>query len=181
MDFISDITLQKSDYKATSTGNIIHNSTNITNTSKLEIPQGKCFINKNAKLNTDQASIRLNKYVYIDENADISTSTIIKDNKERDLPLLINSYSFIGKNSKINCISIGMGCKIEDNVILKNGVILKDYVHVLKDSVVLDYTIIPPFSIVSGNPARIIGELPESQPVVAKTEAQSLYSSIKLI
>lgn len=39
--------------------------------------------------------------------------------------------------------------------------ILKDFVHVEAGTVIPADVVVPPFSIVSGSPARIIGEVPE--------------------
>jgi dynactin-5 len=52
-------------------------------------------------------------------------------------------------------VQIGKGCTIGEFAILK------DYVQVLDGTVVPPNMVIPSFSIVAGQPAKVIGEIPE--------------------
>lgn len=54
-----------------------------------------------------------------------------------------------------NHVQIGKGCTIGEFAILK------DYVKVLDGTVVPPSMVIPSFSIVAGQPAKVIGEIPE--------------------
>ena len=57
--------------------------------------------------------------------------------------------------------------------------ILKDHIIVEPGSVVPPDMVIPPFSIVSGSPARIVGEVQESASTLAQVEAVSRFKSFK--
>lgn len=59
-----------------------------------------------------------------------------------------------------------MGCEIGENCLLSSGCVIKDFVKVLPNCVVPCGMVIPPFSIVAGVPAKIIGEAEESGSII---------------
>jgi dynactin-5 len=54
-------------------------------------------------------------------------------------------------------------------------VTIKDCCYVMPDSVVTQDTVIPAFSIVGGNPARIVGELPPTNVELMKEATTTFY------
>jgi dynactin-5 len=88
------------------------------------------------------------------------------------LPVEIGSYTIIGRECVLEGVAIGSCCTIEDGSYLSNRTIVKDCVLVKRGSVVPPDTVIPPFAIVSGCPARIIGFQHESVTVTAKANAE---------
>jgi acetyltransferase-like isoleucine patch superfamily enzyme len=74
-----------------------------------------------------------------------------------------------------------LGCYIDDGCVVSARVILKDFVYIEKDSVVPSDMVIPPFSIVTGNPAIIVGEVPESLSTLAPRDAVTRYRNFKAI
>jgi dynactin-5 len=171
-----DIIFNVDDYIQTSTGNKISRLSNIIKPQSLEIPAGRCIIMNNVIIRCDLAAIKLNKYIIISEDTIIKPSyTFISG--FRYIPITIGNHCYIGKRCVIESASIGVGCYICDDVILSKRSILKDYVYVLEGCVVPNDMVIPPFSIVSGCPATIIGEMPESTSTSAIANIITKYKS----
>ena len=163
----------------TSTGNIISRSASISRPQSLEVPGGKCFIHHDCIVRADLATIQLNRYVYVDRNVILRPSNANLE-EFKFIPLSIGTGTFIGENSVIESATIGVGCEIGRNCLLSKRSILKDYVKVLDDTVILPDMVIPPFSIVGGNPGMVIGEQPESVTSIAPRVALDRYKSIIL-
>ncbi|KAK1756791.1 putative dynactin subunit 5 protein [Echria macrotheca] len=77
------------------------------------------------------------------------------------MPLRMNDHVFVGPGSVIQAASIGSHVHIGARVVVGELAIIKDYVRILDDSIVPPNMVIPSFSIVAGQPARVIGEVPE--------------------
>ena len=57
--------------------------------------------------------------------------------------------------------TIGSHVHIGQNAVVGEFAIIKDYVRILPDTVIPANMVIPSFSIVAGQPARVVGEVPE--------------------
>ncbi|KAK1830854.1 trimeric LpxA-like protein [Podospora conica] len=77
------------------------------------------------------------------------------------MPLRMVDHVFVGPGSIIQAASIGSHVHIGARVAIGEFAIIKDYVRILDGTVVPANMVIPSFSIVAGQPARIIGEVPE--------------------
>ncbi|RYP43752.1 hypothetical protein DL768_009707 [Monosporascus sp. mg162] len=77
------------------------------------------------------------------------------------LPLRLGDQVFIGEGSVVQAATIGSHVHIGSNVVIGEFAIIKDYVRILDGTVVPANMVIPSFSIVAGQPARVIGEVPE--------------------
>lgn len=77
------------------------------------------------------------------------------------MPLRMGDHVFVGERSVVQAASIGTHVHIGHNVVVGEFAIIKDYVRILDGTVVPANTVIPSFSIVAGQPSRIIGEVPE--------------------
>ena len=171
------IEIVKDDYIITSTGNIISRQAVISKPQALEIPGGRCFIDHHVHLHTDIAPIQLQRYVYI------SIHSVLKPSQTwtepiRHIPMTVGTNTYIGPHCVIEAAAIGVGCHIGDHVIIAKRCILKDHVRVLDHTVIPADMVIPPFSIVAGNPAEIIGEESESVTTLASMKAVDRYKAI---
>jgi dynactin-5 len=70
-----------------------------------------------------------------------------------------------------------MGCYIGDNVTLSPRTILKDFCVVEANTVILADTVVPPFTIVGGDPGKMIGEVAESMSTVGPQDAIARYKA----
>jgi dynactin-5 len=171
----------KEDFIVTSTGNIINRLALISKPQAVEIPNGKVIVEKDVIIRGDFAPIQLNKYCYIDSQTVIRPAYTLSKGAFRFIPVTIGSHSYIGKNCVIQAAVIGVGCLIEDDVVLSKRCILKDFVYVMAGSVVPPDMVCPPFSIVEGSPAQIVGEQPESTSTVTFAEAVARYKAMKAV
>lgn len=77
------------------------------------------------------------------------------------MPLRMGDHVFVGPGSVVQAASIGSHVQIGTKVVVGEFAIIKDYVRILDGTVVPPNTVIPSFSIVAGQPARLVGEVPE--------------------
>lgn len=123
--------------------------------------------------------IRIGRYVCVGEGSIIRPPSYYSSiDQHKFLPVWIGSYTTIGPNCIVESSSIGESVKIGTNVVLGKRSIIKDCVYVESNTVVPPDMILPPFSIVSGVPARITSSsVPESALTDFMTDAASLYNS----
>ncbi|KAL2021838.1 hypothetical protein VTK56DRAFT_6612 [Thermocarpiscus australiensis] len=77
------------------------------------------------------------------------------------MPLRMGDHVFVGPGSVVQAASIGSHVHIGTKVVVGEFAIIKDYVRILDGAVVPSNMVIPSFSIVAGQPARLVGEVPE--------------------
>ncbi len=180
MIFIPEIEVSSEDFIFTSTGNVIARSAVIHNAKGLEVPGGRVVIGRGATLHAEAAPIQLQRYVHVGENTTLKPCQTFHE-PIRTIPQTIGANTIIGDNCLIEAAVIGTGCRIGNNCKLSPRCILKDFVRVLDDSVVLADMVLPPFAIVGGVPATIVGEQAESITTLAPGIAMDKYKSLKQI
>ncbi|KAI0017060.1 trimeric LpxA-like protein [Xylariomycetidae sp. FL0641] len=77
------------------------------------------------------------------------------------LPLRLGDHVFIGESTVVQAATVGSHVHIGSNVVVGDFAIIKDYVRILDGAVLPPNAVIPSFSIVAGQPARVVGEVPE--------------------
>ncbi|KAL2170375.1 hypothetical protein VTG60DRAFT_4961 [Thermothelomyces hinnuleus] len=77
------------------------------------------------------------------------------------MPLRMGDHVFVGPGAVVQAASIGSHVHIGSQAVIGEFAIIKDYVRILDGTVVPPNMVIPSFSIVAGQPARLIGEVPE--------------------
>lgn len=174
------------EYITTSTGNIISRTATINKPQAVEIPQGRCIIGPEVNIRGDLAPVQLNRYCIVGARSVLQpcSTTIVSSGGEttvKYIPQTIGTEVCIGEGSVIEAAVIGTGCIIGKNCVLSKRCILKDYVNVLDNSVVPADMVIPPFCIVAGNPARIVGEMPESTSTLSNRAAVERYKAYVLV
>ncbi|KAK3388295.1 dynactin subunit 5, partial [Sordaria brevicollis] len=92
------------------------------------------------------------------------------------MPLRLGDHVYIGPGTVVQAAQIGNHVHIGAKVVIGEFAIIKDYVKVLDGSVVPPNMVIPSFSIVAGQPARIIGEIPEGG--IEAFELRELYKTV---
>lgn len=124
--------------------------------------KGKSIIHPKVHIRGDFANIRIGRYCSINNNTIIrpppyQTSLLTNNNTSMQfLPLLIGNHTRIGQNCIIESASIGSCVYIANNVVIHKRVIIKDCCYVEEGTVIPADMVIPPFSRVSGCPAKII-------------------------
>lgn len=186
MIYNPSIEFSSEDYIVTSTGNIISRKATICNPKAVEIPQGRCIIGPEAIIRGDLAPVQLNRYSIVGARTTLhpchtsvqapGAQAILKF-----IPQTIGADVWIGEDCVIEAAVIGAGCIIGKGCVLSKRCILKDYVRVMDGSVVPADMVIPPFCIVSGNPAQIVGEVPESTSTLGHRAAVDRYKAYVLV
>ena len=166
------------EYIQTSGGNVISRKAKICRPQSVEIPQGRIIIKDNVIIRGDLCTIQINKYTIINESCVLRPSYAIINENFRFINLTIGSHCYIGENSIIEAAVIGTGCYIGHNCILSKRCVLKDFVYIEANTIVPPDMTIPPFSIVSGRPGKIIGEMPESTSTLGVSDAVSRYKNM---
>jgi len=172
----------QADYIVTSSGNRISREAEILRPEGLEIPSGKVIIKARCKINCENAHIIVNKFTMICESTHLSPSTSLSSIDmpiPKYIPMTIGTHCYIGQNCDIQSAVIGICCYIEDSCVLSPRTILKDFVYIKAESFVPSDMVIPPFAIVAGNPAKIIGEMPESITTLGFQDATLRYKYFK--
>ncbi|KEY72073.1 hypothetical protein S7711_00090 [Stachybotrys chartarum IBT 7711] len=77
------------------------------------------------------------------------------------MPLRIGDHVFIGQNSVVQAASIGNHVLIGKGCVINEFAIIKDYVKILDGTIIPASMVVPSFSIVAGQPGRVIEEIPE--------------------
>ncbi|KAL7446364.1 hypothetical protein ACHAXM_010150 [Skeletonema potamos] len=173
----------KSEYIVTASQSYISRSANILVAPNLH-SKGKSVIQKNVTVHGEfGAPIHIGRYVYIDEDVEIVPSVIPRSSdplmaisntdrsatgmllppteNETAIPVIIGSHTKIGNNCTIQSISIGSCVRIGSNCRISPRSKIHDCCIIENDTVIPPDMVIPPFSRVRGNPARIVGTLPE--------------------
>lgn len=92
------------------------------------------------------------------------------------MPLRMGDHVFVGEKTVVRAASIGSHVHIGHNVVIGEFAIIKDYVKVLDNAIVPPNMVIPSFTIVAGQPARVIGEVPEG--AHESFELRDLYKTV---
>ncbi|KAL7495220.1 hypothetical protein ACHAWT_006939 [Skeletonema menzelii] len=171
----------KSNYIVTASQSYISRSASILVAPNLH-SKGKSVIQKNVTIHGEfGVSIHIGRYVYIDDDVEIVPSVIPVSSdpllevgssrnissgeppteNEKALPVIIGSHTKIGKNCTIHSISIGSCVRIGSNCRIFPRSKIHDCCIIENDTTIPSDMVIPPFSRVRGNPARIVGSLPE--------------------
>lgn len=77
------------------------------------------------------------------------------------MPLRMGDHVFVGERAVVQAATIGNHVHVGQGVVIGEFAIIKDYVRILDGTVVPPNMVIPSFSIVAGQPARVVGEVPE--------------------
>lgn len=93
------------------------------------------------------------------------------------MPLRLGDHVFIGEGSVVQAATVGSHVHIDRDVVVGEFAIIKDYVRILEGTIIPANMVIPSFSIVAGQPARIVGEIPEGGHEAF--ELRDLYKSVK--
>ncbi|UNI20925.1 hypothetical protein JDV02_006971 [Purpureocillium takamizusanense] len=77
------------------------------------------------------------------------------------MPLRLGDHVFVGQGTVVQAATVGSHVHIGKGCTINEFAIIKDYVKVLDGTVVPAFMVIPSFSIVAGQPAKVVGEIPE--------------------
>ncbi len=77
------------------------------------------------------------------------------------MPLRMGDHVFVGAGAVVQAASIGNHVHIGQGAVVGEFCIIKDYVRIMDGSILPPNMVVPSFSVVAGQPARVVAELPE--------------------
>ncbi|KYK60519.1 hypothetical protein DCS_01656 [Drechmeria coniospora] len=92
------------------------------------------------------------------------------------MPLRLGDHVFVGQGTVVQAATVGSHVHIGKGCTINEFALIKDYVKVLDGTVVPPFMVIPSFSIVAGQPARVVGEIPEGGH--EEFELRELYKTV---
>ena len=97
--------------------------------------------------------------------------------KLKYVTLSIGDNVFIDRGTIVCAVKIGSNVHIGKNCVIGHRAIIKDNCKILDNSVLPPDTLVPPFTVFGGKPATLIGELPETIPLVHKELTESFFKN----
>ncbi|KAK9359136.1 trimeric LpxA-like protein [Lipomyces starkeyi] len=125
---------------------------------------------------TAGASVNIGRYSFLEKGVVIKPPFKFYKGSLVYYPLKIGNFVSIGANSIIEAATIGSYVNIGSNCVVGKFAIIKDCVLVLDGTVIPSTACIPPFSVVAGNPAIVVDELPESSAEVFERRARQIHA-----
>ncbi|KAK8071256.1 hypothetical protein PG997_011459 [Apiospora hydei] len=167
----------KGEYIETDTGNKVSRKANLIGTQHIMLG-GKTVIMAEAMVRGDltrtvsaqgssgaapqsNTSIFIGRYCFLSRGCCLRPPGRIYKGAFTYMPLRIGDHVFVGENSVVQAATIGSHVHIAANAVVGEFAIVKDYVRILEGTVVPANMVIPSFSVVAGQPGRVIGEVPE--------------------
>ena len=133
----------------------------------------------NAVLRGDVHDIVIGRYSNIQDGAIVHEDSGRGSGLETGLPTVVGDYVTVGHGAILHA------CRVEDYALVGMGAIILDGAVVGKGSVVgagalvTKNTLIPPFSLVLGSPAKVVRTLPEESLAQRKEQALHYYGLAK--
>ncbi|CAJ0593976.1 unnamed protein product [Cylicocyclus nassatus] len=122
---------------------------------------GKNIVQKDVVVRGDLAAIRSGRFCIIREGTIIRPSSKKFSKGVTLFPVHIGDHVMIEENCVISAAQICSFVHIGAGSVIGGSAVLKECCRVLPGSVVAADSVFPPYSTISGNPARIIGQEPE--------------------
>ncbi|KAK9236357.1 trimeric LpxA-like protein [Lipomyces kononenkoae] len=122
------------------------------------------------------ASVNIGRYNFLERGVVIRPPFKFYKGSLVYYPLKIGNFVTIGTNTIVEAATIGSYVKIGSNCVIGKFAIIKDCVLVLDGTVIPPTACIPPFSVVAGNPATVVDELPESSAEVYERRARQIHA-----
>jgi dynactin-5 len=106
-------------------------------------------------------AVALGRYCFLAKGALLRPPGRIYKGVFTYMPLRMGDHVFVGQGTVVQAATVGSHVHIGRDCSIGEFAIIKDCVRILDGSVVPPNMVIPSFSIVGGQPARLVGELPE--------------------
>ncbi|KAI1211459.1 trimeric LpxA-like protein [Annulohypoxylon truncatum] len=168
----------KGEYIETDTGNKVSRKAVLIGTQHIMLG-GKTVIQAEATIRGDLArtaqptsssgaaapgsntAVAIGRYCYLSKGCCLRPPGRIYKGSFTFLPLRLGDHVFIGDSTVVQAATVGSHVYIGQNVVVGEFAIIKDYVRILDGTVIPPNMVIPSFSVVAGQPARVVGEVPE--------------------
>jgi len=150
----------KSAYVETATGNRVSRNSTFCGSQNIVL-LGRTILMEGCILRGDLAAIRMGKYCILSEQTVIRPSYKKFSKGFTFFPIHVGDHVMIEPNCILMPAQIGSYVFIGRGSIVGRSAVIKDCCEIRAGSVIAADSVVPPFSILAGNPARVIGEMPE--------------------
>lgn len=147
-------------YIMTSSGNKVCRQSVLCGSQNIML-SGKTIIQSECVVRGDLAGVKIGRHCVISKRSIIRPPFKRYPKGYAFFNMQIGDHVFVGENSIINASSIGAYVHIGKNCVIGRHSILKSCCAIADNTVLPPGTIVPCFSIVSGSPGEVTGELPE--------------------
>ena len=158
--------IQTENYKAgsyieTTSGNKVSRQSVLCGSQNIVL-NGRTVIQNNCIIRGDLASVRIGRHCVIRKDTVIRPPFKQFSSGVAFFPCTIGDHVWIGEGSVVNAAQIGSYVHIGKNCVIGKRCSLKDCCIIADNTVLAPDTVVSSFLIVSGQPGKPTGELPES-------------------
>jgi dynactin 5 len=118
-------------------------------------------LHRTASESSSTTAISMGKYTVVSTGCIIHPPSRMSRGSMHFFPVKIGDHVYIGPECHVSSVGIGSHVHIGPRCVLGPFTIIKDNVQILEGSVLPQGMVVPPGSIVAGQPARVIDEVPE--------------------
>ncbi|KAL1411584.1 Dynactin subunit 5 [Vanrija pseudolonga] len=182
------VTFEKGTYIETDTGNKVSRKATILGATNIVLG-GKSIIQTRAIIRGDlrrsapgqHVVVSMGRYCLISEGVVLRPPGKIYKGAFTFYPVRVADYVHIGPDAIVEAASIGHGVEIGARAVVGKFVIIKDLALILPDAVLPDGTVVPSMTIWGGNPARIVGTLPETYQETIEEKCKGYYQRFRSV
>ncbi|KII74498.1 Dynactin subunit 5 [Thelohanellus kitauei] len=120
-----------------------------------------CVFLRNVQIRGDMAAVNIGHHTMISQDCVLKPPDQNLIVRSQYVSMNIGNYVFIDSDCIIRSIDIGSHVFIGKNCILESMCKVSDMCYICDDTVIPYRMVIPPMSVVRGNPASVVSELPE--------------------
>lgn len=138
---------------------------------------GKTIIQSDCVIRGDLANVEIGRHCVISSGAAIRPPFKRYPKGYAFFNMEIGNHVFIGEKSIINATHVGSYVHIGKNCVIGRNSILKECCAIADNTILPPGTKVPSFSIVSGSPGLVTGELPECTQDVMVDFTKNYYAN----
>eukprot|EP00904_Undaria_pinnatifida_P003068 jgi/Undpi1/12762/HiC_scaffold_6.g02430.m1 len=170
------------DYVKTNTGDLVSRQAHVHGSQNLYL-KGKSIIMPGAIIRGELQAIRIGRYCVIGEGTVMRPAYRVEPDgsnlKCRFTPLSVGSHTTIGKKCVVEAAGIGCNVRIDDGCVLGRNSFVRDNCHLLEGTVLPEGAVVPPFSVLSGCPAKVVSVLHSSTAYMWTEDAINFYETFE--
>jgi dynactin-5 len=172
------------DFKEMQSGNKVSRKVGLFGSQKIQV-LSKSVLSSHSVIRGDLTtsskfmSVQFGRFCFLGERSVVRPACKDLAGSLKFIPMTIGDYTTIGNDCVISASSIGSHVVVGDNVVVGKRCIIKDCAVIESGSVLAMDTVVPPFTVFGGNPAKVVGELPETWAEMQRRAATEKYNNFK--
>lgn len=164
----------KAEFIQTASGNKVSRQSVLCGSQNISLA-GKSTVKPGVILRGDLQLLKIGKYVTLNEQCVLRPPYKKYKGSFAFFPLTIGDFVTIGARTVISAANVGNCVDIGEDCVISKRCIVKDNAMILSGTVLPPDTVVPPLTCFGGSPGKYLGDLPESQAVMQKQNAITVY------